>query len=53
VADDYRRTLWWEPDVVADENGNASVEFYNNSTCSQLYISAEGMTGDGKYVFTK
>ena len=48
VADDYRRTLWWEPDVVADEQGNASVEFYNNSTCTQLYISTEGMTADGK-----
>ena len=53
VADDYRRTLWWEPDLVADGEGNASVEFYNNSTCTQLYISAEGMTSDGHYVTTK
>ncbi len=51
VADDYRRTLWWEPNLVADEQGNASVEFYNNSTCTQLYISTEGMTADGKFVF--
>ena len=53
VADDYRRTLWWEPDLVADGEGNASVEFYNNSTCTQMYVSAEGMTGDGKFVTTK
>ncbi len=53
VADDYRRTLWWEPDLVADGEGNASVEFYNNYTCTQMYVSAEGMTGDGKFVTTK
>jgi hypothetical protein len=53
VPDDFRRTLWWEPNLVADGQGNASVEFYNNSTCTQLYISAEGMTSDGHYVTTK
>ena len=53
VADDYRRTLWWEPDVVADGNGNASVEFYNNSTCTRMYVSAEGMTQEGKVVFSR
>lgn len=53
MVDDYRRTLWWEPDLVADSQGNASVEFYNNSTCKQLFVSAEGMTHDGHFVTTK
>ena len=50
MPDDYRRTLWWEPDIVADEKGNATVEFYNNSTCTMMCVSAEGITPDGHFV---
>ncbi len=50
IPDDYRRTLWWEPDIVADEKGNATVEFYNNSTCTMMCVSAEGITPDGHFV---
>ena len=50
VADDFRRTLYWAPSVVADENGDATVEFYNNSTCKDMYISVEGITQDGLFV---
>ena len=53
VADDYRRTLWWEPNILTDAEGNASVEFYNNSTCTQIYVSAEGMNHEGKLVFSR
>lgn len=47
---DFRRTIYWEPDVKADEEGKARIEFFNNSTCEEMYISAEGMTPEGKYV---
>ncbi len=50
MPDDYRRTIWWQPEVVADENGDATVEFYNNSRCTDMYISAEGVTPDGRFV---
>jgi hypothetical protein len=50
AADDLRRTLYWAPSVVADENGDATVEFFNNSTCKDMYISVEGMTNDGMFV---
>ena len=53
VFDDYRRTLYWTPDVVADENGNAQIEFYNNSSCKQMYFSAEGFNADGEFISTK
>ena len=46
-ADDFRRTLYWNPNVQADKNGNASLEFYNNSTCQRFVISAEGFTKEG------
>ena len=45
---DFRRTIYWNPDVKTDAQGKAKVEFYNNSTCQEIYISAEGMTEDGK-----
>ena len=45
---DFRRTIYWNPDVKTDAQGKAKVEFYNNSTCQEMYISAEGMPEDGK-----
>jgi hypothetical protein len=45
---DFRRTIWWQPDIKTDEQGKAKVEFFNNSTCEEMYISVEGMTEDGK-----
>ena len=45
---DFRRTIWWQPDVTTDAEGKAKVEFFNNSTCEEMYISVEGMTPDGR-----
>lgn len=45
--EDFRRTLFWEPDVQTDEEGHATVEFYNNSTCRELLLSVEGLTPEG------
>lgn len=45
---DFRRTIWWQPDIITDAQGKAKVEFFNNSTCEEMYISVEGMTPDGK-----
>ena len=53
LQEDFRRTLYWNPEVRADENGRARVTFYNNSTCHTLHISAEGIGGDGKPVIYK
>nr|MBQ5604461.1 hypothetical protein [Bacteroidales bacterium] len=51
---DYRRTLYWNPNVTLDENGRAEIEFFNNSTCRHISISAEGLSHDGKpLVFKK
>ncbi|MBQ3926779.1 MAG: hypothetical protein II706_07305, partial [Bacteroidaceae bacterium] len=45
---DFRRTIWWQPNIITDAQGKAKVEFFNNSTCEEMYISVEGMTSDGK-----
>ncbi len=47
---DYRRTLYWNPDVQLDENGEAMIQFYNNGTCEQLVVSGEGVSEDGKAI---
>ena len=44
---DFRRTLYWNPNVKTDEKGLADIVFYNNRDCRQLTISAEGFTPDG------
>lgn len=45
--EDYRRTLYWNPNVTLDANGRASISLYNNSSSSILQIQAEGWTQDG------
>lgn len=45
--DDYRRTLYWNPNVTTDKDGKATIEFYNNSSCRNIDISAETLTKDG------
>lgn len=49
-TEDLRRTLYWNPSVTTDEQGHATVEFYNNSSCTEMYISAEGLTKDGHFI---
>ncbi len=44
---DYRRTLYWNPNVQLDANGRAKLHFFTGSRKTQLTISAEGMTKDG------
>ncbi len=45
---DFRRTIYWNPCVRTDADGRANVEFYNNSTCREMYVSVEGMSDDGR-----
>ena len=44
---DYRRTLYWNPNVITDDEGNAQVEFYNNSVTKHFDIEAAGITSSG------
>ncbi len=44
---DYRRTLYWNPDVKTDANGKATISFFNNSSCKAMNVSAETVTERG------
>ena len=46
---DYRRTLYWNPEIKVS-NGRAEVELYNNSYTKKLHIRAEGFTHYGEFI---
>ncbi len=43
----FRRTLYWNPNVKADAQGFARITFYNSNNCRSLHISAEGIGANG------
>lgn len=48
---DHRRTLYWNPNITTDVNGEARVHFYNAQQYTLLHINAETMTRNGKMGF--
>ena len=42
----YRRTLYWNPDVKTNAEGKANIRLYNNGTCRQMDVSAEGINNN-------
>ena len=44
---DHRKTLHWEPNVVTDENGKATVKFYNSDDLSEVLLKVEGISTTG------
>lgn len=44
---DYRRTLYWNPDLKLDGSGKAEFSFYSNGKQTHLTVTAEGMADDG------
>ena len=47
---DYRKTLYWNADVVTDDEGRAEIHFFNNSICQDFKVSIEGVTPDGMFI---
>lgn len=49
--EDFRRTLYWVPDLETDKDGKASVTLYSNARKYQrICISAQGITTDGNFI---
>ena len=46
---DYRRTLYWNPDVKTDAAGKASISFYNNGSCKAMECERRNSDGEGNY----
>lgn len=44
---DLRSTIYWEPNIVTDKDGNASVEFYNSDSRGSYRVVVEGIDNQG------
>jgi len=46
--DDFRETIYWNPVVQTDRNGDAKIEFYNSDATTTFRAIAEGIGYNGK-----
>jgi hypothetical protein len=44
---DFRNTLLWAPEVITDEKGEATVEFYCSDLNTGFIVNIEGISGEG------
>lgn len=44
---DYRRTLYWNPDIRLKPGEKKTITFYNNSKKTKISVDAEGLGQDG------
>ena len=50
---DYRRTLYWNPNLMLDKDGKASITLYNNSRTTQISVDTQGQAADGTLLWGK
>jgi hypothetical protein len=51
---DYRSTIYWNPTIITDKNGNASFDFFNSDSAGTYRAIIEGIDKDGnigRYVY--
>lgn len=44
---DLRSTLYWQPNIVTDEEGKATIEWYNADNTGDCHIVIEGISTEG------
>ena len=44
---DFRRTLYWQPDLITDSTGQATVSFYTGDTGNPADVWVQGLSLDG------
>lgn len=44
---DYRRTLYWNPDLQLDSDGRATISFFTGSKPTTITVEANGQAADG------
>ncbi len=47
---DFRKTIYWNPCIRSDENGNARIAFYTSDTKNNLTVTVEGVTSKGEAI---
>ncbi|MBR4757261.1 MAG: hypothetical protein IK084_00480, partial [Bacteroidaceae bacterium] len=49
---DYRRTLYWNPELKLDNNGQAHITLFNNCRNTRISVDAAGQSENGTLLFT-
>jgi hypothetical protein len=47
---DYRTTIFWKPDILISDTGEASFDFYTSDFPTTYSVVIEGITTDGRFV---
>jgi len=47
---DFRTTIFWKPDVVISDEGEAKFEFYTSDFSTTYSVVIEGLTSDGRII---
>ncbi len=47
IKPDHRAVLYWNPRIITDKNGNATVTFYNSDETGPIQVVIEGISEDG------
>ncbi|MCE7991991.1 MAG: hypothetical protein HEP71_08425 [Roseivirga sp.] len=45
---DHRKTIFWEPHIITDENGLATISYFNTDYPGEVIVSIEGLSFNGK-----
>lgn len=48
---DFRSTIYWRPNVVSNENGDAFVSFYTADSPGTYTVTVEGVAPNGEIIF--
>ena len=47
---DLRTTIYWKPDVITDDDGKATLDFYTSDNPATYTVIIEGVNIDGKLI---
>jgi len=47
---DFRTTIFWKPNVITDEEGNAKLDFYTADDPATYSVTIEGISDDGNLI---
>nr|MCR4994621.1 hypothetical protein [Bacteroidales bacterium] len=50
---DYRRTLYWNPELPLDADGHTRISFFNNSQPTSIAVQAAGQADDGSLLYNR
>ncbi|MGC4021377.1 MAG: hypothetical protein QM734_05275 [Cyclobacteriaceae bacterium] len=50
---DFRSTLYWNPSITTDSEGNAKITFWTSGEKSPLHVDFQGISTEGKPAATK